>query len=121
MSEAGLKIAEADGIVEVTIDRPPVNALARSTYLEIAQVFSSFRDRPDVRVVILTGAGERAFCAGRDIKDLGVERAEGPIANVGDPYHLDPRGVLGGAALCRAGDLRGQCCGYRRWPRAWWR
>jgi enoyl-CoA hydratase len=88
MSAAGLRIAEADGIVEVTIDRPPVNALARSTYLEIAQAFSGFRDRPDVRVVILTGAGERAFCAGRDIKDLSVERAEGPIANVGDPYHL---------------------------------
>jgi enoyl-CoA hydratase len=88
MSAAGLRIAEADGIVEVTIDRPPVNALARSTYLEIVQVFSGFRDRPDVRVVILTGAGDRAFCAGRDIKDLSIERAEGPVANVGDPYHL---------------------------------
>ena len=88
MSAAGLRVAEADGIVEVTIDRPPVNALARSTYLEIVQVFSGFRDRPDVRVVILTGAGDRAFCAGRDIKDLSIERAEGPIANVGDPYHL---------------------------------
>ena len=65
MSEAGLKIAEADGIVEVTIDRPPVNALARSTYLEIAQVFSSFRDRPDVRVVILTAPGNaRSALAG---------------------------------------------------------
>ena len=61
VSAAGLRVAEADGIVEVTIDRPPVNALARSTYLEIVQVFSGFRDRPDVRVVILTGAGDRAF------------------------------------------------------------
>ena len=60
MSTAGLRIVEADGIVEVTIDRPPVNALARSTYLEIAHVFSGFRDRPDVRVVVLTGVGERA-------------------------------------------------------------
>jgi enoyl-CoA hydratase len=85
---AGLRVAEADGIVEVTIDRPPVNALARSTYLEIAQVFSSFRDREDVRVVILTGAGERAFCAGRDIKDLRVERAGRPAVHVGDPMHL---------------------------------
>lgn len=87
MSAPGLRVAEADGIAEVVIDRPPANALARSTYVEIAQIFSAFRDRPDVRVVILTGAGDRAFCAGRDIKDLSVERAERPATNVGDPYH----------------------------------
>jgi enoyl-CoA hydratase len=88
MSAAGLTVTESEGIAQVTIDRPPVNALARSTYREIAEVFSSFRDRYDVRAVILTGAGERAFCAGRDIKDLRVERAEEPVADVGDPYHL---------------------------------
>jgi enoyl-CoA hydratase len=88
MSVPGLRVAAADGIAEVTIDRPPVNALARSTYGEIAEVFRGFRDRHDVRAVILTGAGERAFCAGRDIKDLRAERAEGAAVAVGDPYHL---------------------------------
>jgi enoyl-CoA hydratase len=88
MSE-GLRVEVDDGgIAVVTLDRPPVNALARSTYRAIAEVFGSFRDRDDVRVVIFTAAGDRTFCAGRDIKDLAVERSEPPSVHVGDPYHL---------------------------------
>ncbi|MEV8517626.1 enoyl-CoA hydratase-related protein [Dactylosporangium sp. NPDC051484] len=81
-----LRVSVQDGVAEVVLDRPPVNALARTTYHEIAEVFSAFGDRTDVSVVVFTGAGERAFCAGRDIKDLAVERSEPPPADVGDPY-----------------------------------
>jgi enoyl-CoA hydratase len=84
----GLLVRIDEGIAEVTLARPPVNALARATYRELAEVFNSFRDREDVRVVIFTGAGDRAFCAGRDIKDLAVERSEPAQVHVGDPYHL---------------------------------
>jgi len=84
----GLALEQNERIVEVVIDRPPVNALSRETYREIAEVFDGFRDRPDVSAVILTGAGDRTFCGGRDIKDLQVERSEPPTVNVGDPYHL---------------------------------
>jgi enoyl-CoA hydratase len=73
-------------IAEVTLNRPPVNALARSTYTRIAEVFNSFAEHPDVRAVILTGQGSKAFCAGRDIKDLQQERQEPPSRNVADPY-----------------------------------
>jgi enoyl-CoA hydratase len=72
----------------VVVDRPPVNALARETYREIKQVFDGFRDRDDISAVVFTGAGDRVFCGGRDIKDLKVERSEPASANVGDPYHL---------------------------------
>ena len=85
---AGLTVTSRDRIAEVVIDRPPVNALSRETYREIKSVFDGFRDRDDVSAVILTGAGERVFCGGRDIHDLRVERAEPPTANVGDPMHL---------------------------------
>jgi enoyl-CoA hydratase len=84
----GLALEQNERIVEVVIDRPPVNALSRETYREIAEVFDGFRDRPDVSAVILTGAGDRTFCGGRDVKDLQVERSEPPTVNVGDPYHL---------------------------------
>jgi enoyl-CoA hydratase len=85
---AGLKVSESDRIAEVVIDRPPANALARETYREIRDTFNSFRERSDISAVILTGAGSRIFCAGRDIKDLQVQRAEPPPVDVGDPYRI---------------------------------
>lgn len=85
---SGLKVSESDRIAEVVIDRPPANALARATYRELRETFDSFRERSDISVVILTGAGPRVFCAGRDIKDLQVERSEPPSADVGDPYRI---------------------------------
>ncbi|MGF6888905.1 enoyl-CoA hydratase [Nocardia sp. GAS34] len=85
---SGLTVTTQDRIATVVIDRPPVNALSRETYREIRQVFDSFRDRDDISVAVLTGAGDRVFCGGRDIHDLRVERSEAKPANVGDPMHL---------------------------------
>ena len=85
---SGLRVTQQDGIAEVVIDRPPVNALSRETYREIAELFDGFRTRTDVSVVILTGAGSRVFCGGRDLKDLQAERSEPPSPVVGDPMHL---------------------------------
>jgi enoyl-CoA hydratase len=84
--EVELRIAE--NVAEVTINRPPVNALARSTMRRIMAVFSGLADQSEARVVILTGHGSRAFCGGRDIKDLRAERNEPPSRHVGDPYWL---------------------------------
>ncbi len=83
----GVEVQVHGHLAEVVINRPPVNALARQTYREISEVFDSFANDPDVRVVILTGAGTKAFCAGRDIKDLQKERLEDdPSPRTGDPY-----------------------------------
>ncbi|WP_067682126.1 enoyl-CoA hydratase-related protein [Nocardia miyunensis] len=85
---SGLTVTTKDRIATVVIDRPPVNALSRETYREIRQVFDSFRDRDDISVVVLTGAGDRVFCGGRDIHDLRVERSGPKPLNVADPMHL---------------------------------
>jgi enoyl-CoA hydratase len=85
---SGLRISEHDRIAQVVLDRPPVNALSRETYREIREVFESFRDRLDISAVVFTGAGDRVFCAGRDIRDLKEQRSEPQTGNVGDPYHL---------------------------------
>jgi len=84
----GLSVTEHGRVAEVLLERPPANALARATYREIRQVFDSFRDREGISAVILTGAGSRVFCGGRDIHDLKAERSEPPTADVGDPYRL---------------------------------
>ena len=55
----------------VTIDRPKVlNALNYRSMAELEQVFLDIRQNPDVRAVLLTGAGEKAFVAGADISEL---------------------------------------------------
>ena len=55
----------------VTIDRPKVlNALNRLSMTELEQVFLDLRQNAEVRVILLTGAGEKAFVAGADISEL---------------------------------------------------
>lgn len=63
---------KADGIVTVTINRPEVlNAFRRKTVVELLEAFRDAEEDPAVGVVILTGAGERAFCAGGDATEWG--------------------------------------------------
>lgn len=55
-------------ILEVTLDRPKANAIDLTTSRIMGEVFRDFRDDPDLRVAILTGAGEKFFCPGWDLK-----------------------------------------------------
>ena len=58
-------------IAVVTIDRPKVlNALNRQSMTELEQVFLDIQQNAEVRAVLLTGAGEKAFVAGADIGEL---------------------------------------------------
>ena len=61
----------ADSIAWITIDKPQkLNALDRKTVEEIAAAAGRARDDEAVRVIVLTGAGEKAFVAGADIKEM---------------------------------------------------
>jgi crotonobetainyl-CoA hydratase len=55
-------------VLEVTIDRPKANAIDAATSRIMGDVFAAFRDDRELRVAILTGAGERFFCPGWDLK-----------------------------------------------------
>lgn len=62
---------KADGIGWITVNRPDkLNALDAETIEELRQAFLSFQDDLEVKGVILTGAGEKAFVAGADIEEL---------------------------------------------------
>jgi enoyl-CoA hydratase len=66
-----LLYGKKDGIGTVTLNRPDkLNALNSTVYKELYDVFEAIENDPEVRVVILTGAGERAFCAGSDIAEM---------------------------------------------------
>ena len=71
----------ADGILTVTIDRPKANAIDAATSKAMSDVFIAFRDDPAQRVAILTGAGEKFFCAGWDLK--AAAEGESPEADYG--------------------------------------
>lgn len=64
-------------IAYITINRPEVmNALNPPAHEELWQIFSDFRDDPEVWVAIITGAGDRAFCAGNDLKYRSAHNKE---------------------------------------------
>src|SRR5213082_1317353 len=66
-----LRLDTKNQIAYVTIDRPKVlNALNMATMGELRSVFTQLKDDREVRVVILTGAGEKSFVAGADIGEL---------------------------------------------------
>jgi len=77
-------------IVYVTINRPErLNACDFETYRHLAEIWREFQDDSALRVAILTGAGERAFSAGSDIKADYVERPEGEPPNELFPVMLE--------------------------------
>jgi len=68
LTSGPIRTRREGAILEVTLDRPKANAIDLVTSRIMGDVFASFRDDPDVRVAILTGAGEKFFCPGWDLK-----------------------------------------------------
>jgi naphthoate synthase len=72
----------AEGIAKITINRPEVrNAFRPTTLFELSGAFNAARDDPQIGVIILTGAGDKAFCSGGDQRIRG------------DDGYLDSQGV----------------------------
>jgi naphthoate synthase len=67
-----IRYEKADGIAKVTIDRPEVrNAFRPQTLIEVSAAMELAREDPEVGVVVLTGEGDKAFCAGGDQRVRG--------------------------------------------------
>jgi enoyl-CoA hydratase len=65
----GIELHRSDGVAEVVIDYPPVNALPAQGWLDLASAITAAGQDPAVRVAILAAEG-RGFCAGVDIKEM---------------------------------------------------
>jgi crotonobetainyl-CoA hydratase len=63
-----LKISRKNCILEIVLDRPKANALDAAACREMSRIFADYRDDPDLRIAILTGAGGKFFSAGWDLK-----------------------------------------------------
>ncbi|NIS91240.1 MAG: crotonobetainyl-CoA hydratase [Woeseiaceae bacterium] len=68
MSQEQIKTRIEGGILEVIIDRPKANAIDRATSTALGEIFSAYRDNPELRVAIISGGGEKFFSAGWDLK-----------------------------------------------------
>jgi crotonobetainyl-CoA hydratase len=64
----GIKTVKDGAVLEITIDRPKANAIDLKASRRLNQVVSSFRDDPELRIAIITGAGERFFSPGWELK-----------------------------------------------------
>lgn len=89
-----IKTKRDGAILEVTLDRPKANAIDLATSRIMGDIFADFRDDPELRVAIITGAGEKFFCPGWDLK----------AANDGDAVDGD-YGVGGFGGLQELRDL----------------
>ena len=71
MAEPALLYEKKDGVATLTMNRPDArNALNPEMMVRLADAWQDVNDDPSVRVAVLTGAGDRAFCAGADLEQL---------------------------------------------------
>jgi enoyl-CoA hydratase len=81
VQQVGIEVSNpGDGVAEVVISFPPVNALPVQGWFDLAAAVRAAGDDPDVRVVVLAADG-RGFCAGVDIKEM--QRSSGFEALIG--------------------------------------
>jgi len=63
-----ITFTKEEGVATITLNRPPVNAMRYQTYVELQKAATLIVADEEVKAVIITGSGERAFCGGADVR-----------------------------------------------------
>lgn len=103
-----IRTRRVGGIFEVVIDRPKANAIDLATSRLMGKIFREFRDNPDLRVAIVTGTGEKFFCAGWDLKAAAAGDAVDGDYGVGGFGGMQELRDLNKPIICA---VNGICCG----------
>ena len=118
MTQQFSSLMHDNGVAEVVLNRPPVNALNAAGWYGLAAEIAALGERPEVRVIVVRAEG-RGFCAGVDIKELAANDKLILDVNAGNyatfkAVHLNKVPVIaavqgfvlgGGIGICGAADI----------------
>ena len=108
MGSGSVLTEQRGAVLEVTLNRPKANAIDVATSRELGEVFSGFREDPELRVAIITGAGEKFFCPGWDLKAAAEGEAVDSDYGVGGFGGLQELPDLNKPVIAA---VNGICCG----------
>ena len=108
MGNGSVLTEQRGAVLEVTLNRPKANAIDVTTSRELGEVFAGFRDDPELRVAIITGAGEKFFCPGWDLKAAAEGEAVDSDYGVGGFGGLQELPDLNKPVIAA---VNGICCG----------
>ncbi len=98
-----------DGIAVVTLNRPEaLNSINRALRLELLELFPKLDMDPNVKVVVITGAGDKAFCTGADLKERSTRSTEEMVY---DRHYLTAKSTSALAAVNKPviAAIKGYC------------
>src|ERR1700730_18681132 len=104
----GIEVTTDGAILEVRLNRPKANAINLAASRRLNDVFTAFRDDPQLRVAIVTGAGDKFFSAGWDLKAAAAGDAVDGDYGVGGFGGLQELTGLNKPVIAA---INGICCG----------
>jgi enoyl-CoA hydratase/carnithine racemase len=98
-----------DGIAVVTLNRPEaLNSINKALRMELLELWPELDMRQDVKVIVLTGAGDKAFCTGADLKERATRTTEEMVY---DRHYLTARSTSALASISKPviAAIKGYC------------